>query len=246
MEAARRTVRALAPVALVAACGTAGSEVTVFESTSAPQPTGWGITRPSSAAGSVPSPTPTLGTPVASTRATGSAPASRSATSTSSSARATSGTGSSRPAAASTSTPSRPVAAAPSGTPLRAFVTAYTWFDNDPPGPAIASPVIHGQAGGSGTYADPVTLAVAEGRFASGTRFYLPHVRRYFIVEDTCASCGERDVWVDMWIDGRHGDEDDVTACAHRLTGTFTIEVSPPSGRAVSSGPLYGNNGCTG
>lgn len=154
--------------------------------------------------------------------------------------------GSSRPAETSTSASSGPGAATASGTPLRAFVTAYTWFDNDPPGPAIASPVIHDQAGGSGTYADPVTLAVAEGRFAPGTRFYLPHVRRYFIVEDTCASCGERDLWVDMWIDGRHGDEDDVTACAHRLTGTFTIEASPPSGRAVSSGPLYGNNGCTG
>jgi hypothetical protein len=129
---------------------------------------------------------------------------------------------------------------------LRAFVTAYTWHDNDPPGSAIATPVIHSRAGGSGTYADPVTLAIAEGRFKPGTRFYLSHVRRYFIVEDTCASCGRQDVWVDMWIDGRNGAEGDVTACAHRLTGTFTIEMSPPPGRAVSAGPVYGRHGCAG
>src|SRR6478735_2193221 len=75
------------------------------------------------------------------------------------------------------------------------YITAYTWYDNTPEGsPDISHPVLHRKAGGTGSYADPVTIAVghslATGRdvldFPAGTRIYLPHVRRYFIVEDTC------------------------------------------------------------
>jgi len=127
---------------------------------------------------------------------------------------------------------------------LDAYVTAYTWYDNDPPGPAIADPVLHRTAGGTGSWADPVTLAVADGRFSPGTRLYLPHVRRYFIVEDTCASCGARPLWVDMWIDGRDGGPSDVKTCAERLTGDFTVELDPPPGRPVDAGILFGTRGC--
>jgi hypothetical protein len=128
---------------------------------------------------------------------------------------------------------------------VRAYVTGYTWFDNDPPGPAIATPMVHAQAGGTGSYADPVTLAVAEGRFEPGTRFYLPRLRRYLVVEDTCASCGQRDVWIDVWIDGRNAHPAEATACAERMTGTFDVEIDPPAGRPVSAGPVYAANGCT-
>ena len=42
-----------------------------------------------------------------------------------------------------------------------AYITAYTWFDNTPAGsPTISHPVLHKTAGGSGTYEDPVTIAV--------------------------------------------------------------------------------------
>jgi hypothetical protein len=127
---------------------------------------------------------------------------------------------------------------------LKAYVTAYTWYDNDPQGAAIADPVLHSRAGGTGTYADPVTLAVAAGAYSAGTRFYLPHVRRYFMVEDTCAACGQRSIWVDMWIDGRSGSFSDVQDCANRLTGDHVIELDPPAGRPVDPSPLFSRSGC--
>src|SRR4051794_570915 len=47
-------------------------------------------------------------------------------------------------------------------------VTFYGWPDNSPPGPAIAYPVIHSQADGTGSYADPITFATATGLFPKG------------------------------------------------------------------------------
>ena len=41
-----------------------------------------------------------------------------------------------------------------------AYLTGYSYWDNTPPGSsAIARPVVHRRAGGSGTYNDPVTIA---------------------------------------------------------------------------------------
>ena len=78
---------------------------------------------------------------------------------------------------------------------FRAFLTGYSYWDNTPPGSAaIARPVIHKLAGGTGTYADPITLAVGHridrGRqtldYPAGTRFYFPRIQKYAIVEDVC------------------------------------------------------------
>ena len=121
-----------------------------------------------------------------------------------------------------------------------AYITGYTLADNTPAwSAAISDPVVHSEAGGRGTYDDPVTLAVAKGALRPGTRIYLPHVKRYFIVEDTCASCGQKAVWLDMWIGGTHDDSSAVQdRCARALTGYFPYEVDPPRGRDVVSGPL--------
>ena len=44
---------------------------------------------------------------------------------------------------------------------FQAYLTGYSFWDNTPPGSAaIARPVIHRRAGGSGTYGDPITIAV--------------------------------------------------------------------------------------
>ena len=49
------------------------------------------------------------------------------------------------------------------------FVTGYTIHDNDPAGRAIAYPgTFHAQAGGTGTYDDPITLAAQAGDYAPG------------------------------------------------------------------------------
>jgi hypothetical protein len=78
---------------------------------------------------------------------------------------------------------------------IQAYTTGYDYWDNTPAGSAIISdPILHKRAGGTGTYADPITLAVGHSiiggkdilDYPAGTKFYIPNLRRYFIVEDTC------------------------------------------------------------
>ncbi|MGX5360033.1 LGFP repeat-containing protein [Kocuria sp. KH4] len=146
-----------------------------------------------------------------------------------------------------------PAAAAPSSTAssgatsTTGFITGYTIHDNDPAGSkAIAyssaweDRAVHSEAGGTGTYADPITLAAQIGDYAPGTRFYLPHVKRYFVLEDTCADCGQKPEWIDMWIGGDPSDSAAATTrCAESLTGYHDFEVHPPAGRPVVTGPLF-------
>jgi hypothetical protein len=157
-----------------------------------------------------------------------------------------------------------------------AYTTAYTWFDNTPHGSAeISHPVLHRKAGGTGTYADPLTIAVGHvykdraGRVAArssttrdvldypaGTRMYLPDVRRYAIVEDTCGDGRRPDLvpchrganangshattWVDLWIGGAGGSRSAVQRCASTVTdGTgqrHTIVLNPAPDYVVASG----------
>jgi Ca-dependent carbohydrate-binding module xylan-binding len=102
----------------------------------------------------------------------------------------------SQPSPAATHTDgSQPSPAASMGTLEHAYLTGYSVEDNTPPGSRdISNPVIHEQAGGTGTYADPITLAaghsIINGQdildFPAGTRIYLPVLRIYGLVEDTC------------------------------------------------------------
>ena len=155
-----------------------------------------------------------------------------------------------------------------------AYTTGYTWFDNTPPGStAISHPVLHSRAGGTGTYADPITMAVGHSLetgedvldYPAGTRFYLPHVRRYFIVEDTCGDGatpqdrGCRDLasapsgartWLDLYVGGAAGDDEAaVQACAGKVTDGDTelheVIKDPASTHPVVPGPLFGDGRCT-
>lgn len=140
------------------------------------------------------------------------------------------------------------------------FVTAYTWFDNTPAGsPDISHPVLHQKAGGIGTNEDPVTIAVghslATGEdvldFPAGTRIYLPDVRRYFIVEDTCGDgptpengpChsgaseqGNASIWIDMWIGGEGESASFARSCMLQVTGVHTAVFNPVDNYVVASG----------
>jgi hypothetical protein len=151
-----------------------------------------------------------------------------------------------------------------------AFTTGYTWFDNTPRGSAqIFAPVLHQQAGGTGTWKDPITLAVGHtingGKdtldYPAGTRFYIPTIRRYFIVEDACGdggspqngACHKLDTapqgattWLDLYIGGGSGDnESAVQDCAGRMTGLKTVIQDPADGLPVVEGPLFSNGKCT-
>ena len=155
-----------------------------------------------------------------------------------------------------------------------AFTTAFTWFDNTPPGSgSICCRQVHSTAGGTGTYADPITLAVghstASGHdvldYPPGTRFYMTDVRRYFIVEDSCGDSSPPQsggchnlgnapsgatTWVDMWAGGSAADSQATAqACSSKLTDSdgslHTIIENPPSDLLVVAGPLFQNGQCT-
>lgn len=131
-------------------------------------------------------------------------------------------------------------------TTVRAYTTGYGWYDNTPPGSAqIARPVIHTSAGGSGTYNDPITVAVAAPNgvwvYPAGTRFYLPNLHRYGVVEDL-GDTGMQSppngasVWLDQWGGGQGVSQNTSLDCLGKMTGTFTVIVNPKAGYPVPAG----------
>jgi hypothetical protein len=123
-------------------------------------------------------------------------------------------------------------------------ITYYSAADNDPPGSRkIAYPgVLHGVAGGTGTFADPLTFAAGKGRFAPGTKVYVPEVQRYFVLEDRCVKCSGTQL--ELWIGP--ATDDGVTDCADELThdDDQPYVVNPPDGLPVVPGELYQNGRC--
>jgi hypothetical protein len=130
------------------------------------------------------------------------------------------------------------------------YTTAYDWWDNNPPGSAaISHPVVHRRAGGTGTYADPLTVAVnhfSNGRlqFAPGTRFYVPNVRAYLIVEDTIGDLARGRVHIDMWAGGQTSTEHSAYQCMSHVTGIVLVIRNPSRDYAVVKGPLSAHNKC--
>ena len=130
------------------------------------------------------------------------------------------------------------------------YVTAYSYHDNNPPGSAaISNPVIHRQAGGKGTFADPITVAVANGsngglQFAAGTKFYVPNLRAYLIAEDKIGGSSGSRVHLDVWAGGQSSSESSADSCMSRVTGNYLVIRNPASNYAVVPGPLAANNTC--
>lgn len=175
------------------------------------------------------------------------------------------------PPSAAPSTPATPNAPTPAATPTTPavplstpyYLTGYSYWDNTPPGSAdISHPVLHRQAGGTGTYDDPITVAVGhaivDGRDipldVPGTRYYLVAHRRYLIVEDTCGDgprpqdgpCyrlpadlrGTVTAWLDAWVDGQAAGRAASDRCMADLTGVTPVVKDPPPGLPVTPGPL--------
>jgi 3D (Asp-Asp-Asp) domain-containing protein len=81
----------------------------------------------------------------------------------------------------------------------------YGFPDNDPPDSAtIANPVLHRQAGGIGTFGDPITFASDPKVIPFGTKIYVPFLHKYFIMEDICAEAVRHPgiSHVDLWAGG--------------------------------------------
>lgn len=171
-----------------------------------------------------------------------------------------------------TSTP--PVSPTPTTTPpvvpvpqagevtFQAYTTGYSWYDNTPAGSAeISNPVLHQTAGGTGTYSDPITLAVGHSitggkdtlDIKAGTRFYIPNLKRYFIVEDTCGDGGspqngpchtgfQGHTWLDLYV-GKGASKSASDSCMDAITEVHTVIQNPGPGYPVTPGDVAAN--CT-
>ncbi len=153
----------------------------------------------------------------------------------------------------------------PNGQPqaLQAYLTGYSYWDNTPPGTVdISHPVRHRFAGGMGTFSNPVTLAVGHRivngedilDFPAGTLFYLPRLRKYAMVEDTCGDgpspqdgpchTGKKGlIWLDIYVDGVSVDKAESDACMNAITGFQPIVMDPGPNMSVVVGPVT-EGGC--
>lgn len=139
----------------------------------------------------------------------------------------------------------------PPGKVWQTFVTFYSAGDNDPPGSrTIANPnKRHSQAGGAGTFADPITMAGDPRAVPTGTIVYYPALKKYFVMEDICAACvndwgSTKRPHIDFW--AGTAISDGITTCMHALTpgGMVTVELGAPAGRPVDPTPIYAGGRC--
>jgi hypothetical protein len=153
----------------------------------------------------------------------------------------------------SASTPAPPAQSTPAKAPPRgptvtatpnAFgqISFYSARDNNPSGSRqIAfTNVLHKQAGGTGTFEDPLTMAAGRGQMLLGTKVYVPFLQRYFILEDQCPDCANGHI--QLWT----GEETDngIIACERALARSASYQVNPPAGLPVVAGDLYQSGRC--
>ena len=198
-------------------------------------------------------------TPTASPSASTSPTASPSVSPTASTSPTASPTGTSTP----TPTPTSSQSSSSAEVRSQAYVTGYSYWDNTPPGSVdISNPVLHSSAGGAGTYADPITVAVGHSiisgkdilDFPAGTRFYVPNLRRYFIVEDTCGDgstpqngpCHKgypagASFWIDVWVGGGSVSKSQSDSCMAAITDVHAVIQNPAGNYVVAPGEITAN-----
>lgn len=128
---------------------------------------------------------------------------------------------------------------------LSSYVTFYGFDDNDDGNPThlgtdiISHAIAHTSATeDEGTYDQPGTLAADKRFLPPGTKVYVPTLKRYYVMEDTCVECSKD--WrhnrphVDLYVSGT-GEK--LAACEDRLTmESAEIIVAPPVGLPVKQG----------
>lgn len=156
------------------------------------------------------------------------------------------------------STPIVPTTPNSNESKFKSYVTFYSFWDNTPPGTAdISHPVIHSKAGGTGTFNDPITLAVGHSIVngkdildtPAGTKFYF--YSRYWIVEDTCGDgntpqngpChkgypSDAKMWIDGYADGKNTTKSKANQCMENLTGVVEVIQNPTNNYAVDISPI--------
>jgi len=138
------------------------------------------------------------------------------------------------------------------------LTTSYGFNDNSPPSAQISFPhsggypTLHNLATeGKGTYDDPITFATDQKEFGPGTRVYVVHLHKYFIMEDECEACDSD--WkkgkyhIDLWMGPQHScPEPALDNCeAHITQSNAVVIVNPPTNLIVSTTPLFDGTKCT-
>jgi hypothetical protein len=111
---------------------------------------------------------------------------------------------------------------------------------------ACGSTTFHNAAGGTATYADPITFATAPTEFSPGVRLYVPFIEKYVVMGDSCGQCttdwsSSRKYHIDLWMNS-NGTESAtaLTNCEGSRTRTQTeVETNPPPTRTVITAPLF-------
>lgn len=143
-----------------------------------------------------------------------------------------------------------------------AYITGYGYPDNTPAGSAISNPVLHSTAGGTGTFADPITFAVGHSiingkdilDYPAGTKMYEPNLRKYFIAEDTCGDGNKPQngpchtgfqghPWLDIWVGGSSATKSATLNCEDTITDLHLVIINPASNYAVIAGSVF-NGSC--
>ncbi len=142
-----------------------------------------------------------------------------------------------------------------------AYTTGYAALDNTPRGSTQIDLGGHsGNAGGTGTYSDPITLAVGHsiingndiGDYPYGTKFYVPNLRKYFTAADTCGDGNQPQngpchsgynghVWLDLYVGGSL--QSGVLSCEDGITDLHLVIQNPASNYSVVPGAVY-DTGC--
>lgn len=156
-----------------------------------------------------------------------------------------------------------PVSIPPSSGEIRfvAYTTGYAALDNTPRGSTQIDLGGHsGNAGGTGTYQDPITLAVGHsiingvdiGDYAYGTKFYVPNLRKYFTASDTCGDGStpqngpchtgfQGHVWLDLYVGASL--QSAVFSCEDSITDLHLVIENPASNYNVVPGAVF-DTGC--
>jgi hypothetical protein len=136
------------------------------------------------------------------------------------------------------------------GTNVNVRLTFYTGYETGgfPEGNYIAEPVLHQRAGGTGTFADPLTFAAKKGAYEKGTKIYVPSVQKYFVREDLCSDSDPNctGTQVDLYL-GNPSNTTAAHACAIALTSpvgaTNVIVINPSDGLTYDSKPIWSQSG---
>jgi hypothetical protein len=158
-------------------------------------------------------------------------------------------------------TPAAAASAATGEIRFSAYTTGYAALDNTPGGSTRTNLGGHaGDAGGTGTYHDPITLAVGHsiingqdiGDYPYGTRFYVPNLRKYFTAADSCGdgntpqngpchSGFSGHVWLDIYVGGSL--QSAVLNCEESITDLHLVIQNPAANYSVVPGAVF-DTGC--